>query len=115
MRCYTSYVETPENRYEELKTAQIRECQTRLQCDLNKTEGLCICRTTIEEVAEERGLGVRQVRDLYFEACNPRGIGSCWGENEDITLQRSRCEIILGNANYEIPEIQSNSCLDGNN
>lgn len=111
MECYTSYVKTPENRHRELFAEQVQECQTRLQCDLKKAEGLCLCRTTIEEVAEERGLSDSQIGNLYSEACNPGGFRSCWDENEDISLQRSRCEIVLNSEDLEVPDIQPNSCL----
>lgn len=111
MRCYTSYVKTPENKYQQLIAEQVRECQTRLQCDIKKGERLCTCRTTIEEISEERGLSDSQERNLYSEACNRGGFSSCWDESEDISLQRSRCEIVLNSANLEVPDIQPNSCL----
>lgn len=115
MRCYTRYVQTGEDRYEKLKAEQVQKCEIQLQCDLNKTEGLCVCRTTLEEIAEERGLSDQEVARLYFEKCNPGGMRLCWNESEDITLQRSRCEIVLSDAGREVPSVESGSCLQQSN
>jgi hypothetical protein len=94
----------------------VQNCEISYACDQSKMEGVCLCREVVEGISKDEGHSKQQAGKLYVDTCLPQvsTIKECWNKDEDLTLQRSKCDAALKLADVKLPEPSEDSCLAGN-
>jgi len=115
LNAYNSYLGCVESRREALrkeqeaqkntqKEAKVNACLAKLECDAARHEQLCICRETVQSIAEEKSWSEQRMAKQYIHSCGPtiKGIGACFGSG-DTVKNRSECEVTVSEAGRTLP------------
>ena len=96
---------------------KVDSCIAAIRCEQSKMESLCICRETVEEVAQENSFSQSKKSRAYFKTCGPiiSDIKSCWSPNKDLDLQRAECKSVFSLTNTMRPKPLENSCVSMSN
>lgn len=106
------YMDCLEKKASQDKDNQLDACSANLQCELDLLEGLCTCRTTVEEfVAEKHYPDSFKFQQLKANCYSGQfDMHQCW-QGKDPNSERAACTVKLQKAGRMLPSDKDRKCL----